>query len=260
MRSVGSSARRWTPPAGCRARRGRLRAVPSLIDDSGSDRGGELPGDATNRQPRRRGHRAGVGGRHHSAANSSSAARSTSTWKPTPRSRWSTRTARSSSSPAPSHPSETQDIVAHVLGISRPTTSPCSVCGWAVDSAARSSSHTAWPRSLRWVRRSPGGRSSLRAEPDAGHHDDREAGTPFSGLAGRWASTPTIGSARCAATLTSNGGWSLDLSEPVLARALCYPHLDNAYWIPDIAVHGRVAKMNQTSSTRSFPASAARRV
>ena len=35
------------------------------------------------------------------------------------------------------------------------------------------------------------------------------------------------------ATLTSDGGWSLDLSEPVLARALC--HIDNAYWIPDIA-------------------------
>src|SRR3546814_16128425 len=29
------------------------------------------------------------------------------------------------------------------------------------------------------------------------------------------------------ATLTSDGGWSLDLSEPVLARALC--HLDNSY-------------------------------
>ena len=49
------------------------------------------------------------------------------------------------------------------------------------------------------------------------------------------------------ATLTSNGGWSLDLSEPVLARALC--HIDNAYWIPDIEVHGRVAKTNRASNT-----------
>ena len=47
------------------------------------------------------------------------------------------------------------------------------------------------------------------------------------------------------ATLTSNGGWSLDLSEPVLARALC--HIDNAYWIPDITVHGRIAKTNRSS-------------
>lgn len=49
------------------------------------------------------------------------------------------------------------------------------------------------------------------------------------------------------ATLTSDGGWSLDLSEPVLARALC--HVDNAYWIPDVRLHGRIARTHKTSST-----------
>ncbi len=49
------------------------------------------------------------------------------------------------------------------------------------------------------------------------------------------------------ATLTSDGGWSLDLSEPVLARALC--HIDNAYWVPNIHVHGRIAKTHKTSQT-----------
>ena len=49
------------------------------------------------------------------------------------------------------------------------------------------------------------------------------------------------------ATLTSDGGWSLDLSEPVLARALC--HVDNAYWIPHVRVHGRVAHTHKTSQT-----------
>ena len=49
------------------------------------------------------------------------------------------------------------------------------------------------------------------------------------------------------ATLTADGGWSLDLSEPVLARALC--HIDNAYWVPHIEVHGRIAKTNKTSQT-----------
>ena len=49
------------------------------------------------------------------------------------------------------------------------------------------------------------------------------------------------------ATLTSDGGWSLDLSEPVLSRALC--HVENAYWIPDIRVQGRIAKTNKTSQT-----------
>src|SRR4051812_10366928 len=49
------------------------------------------------------------------------------------------------------------------------------------------------------------------------------------------------------ATLTADGGWSLDLSEPVLGRALC--HIDNAYWIPNIEVHGRISKTNKTSQT-----------
>ncbi len=49
------------------------------------------------------------------------------------------------------------------------------------------------------------------------------------------------------ATLTSDGGWSLDLSEPVLSRALC--HIDNAYWIPHVRVDGRVAKTHKTSQT-----------
>ena len=49
------------------------------------------------------------------------------------------------------------------------------------------------------------------------------------------------------AALTSDGGWSLDLSEPVLARALC--HVDNAYWIPHVRLHGRVAQTHKTSQT-----------
>ncbi|GAA4998875.1 xanthine dehydrogenase molybdopterin binding subunit [Streptomyces hyderabadensis] len=49
------------------------------------------------------------------------------------------------------------------------------------------------------------------------------------------------------ATLTADGGWSLDLSEPVLARALC--HIDNTYWIPNARVAGRIAKTNTVSNT-----------
>ncbi|MGO1948792.1 MAG: xanthine dehydrogenase molybdopterin binding subunit [Mycobacteriaceae bacterium] len=48
-------------------------------------------------------------------------------------------------------------------------------------------------------------------------------------------------------TITADGGWSLDLSEPVLARAMC--HIDNAYWIPDVACHGRIAQCHRTSQT-----------
>lgn len=49
------------------------------------------------------------------------------------------------------------------------------------------------------------------------------------------------------AQLTADGGWSLDLSEPVLTRAMC--HIDNSYWIPNIRAAGRVAKCHKTSQT-----------
>jgi xanthine dehydrogenase large subunit len=47
--------------------------------------------------------------------------------------------------------------------------------------------------------------------------------------------------------LTSDGGWSLDLSQPILDRALF--HLDNGYYIPAVDFTGRVAKTNVTSHT-----------
>ncbi len=47
--------------------------------------------------------------------------------------------------------------------------------------------------------------------------------------------------------LFSDGGWSLDLSLPVNDRALF--HLDNAYYIPHVRFEGRVCKTNVTSHT-----------
>ena len=47
--------------------------------------------------------------------------------------------------------------------------------------------------------------------------------------------------------LTSDGGYSLDLSFPVLGRALF--HIDNAYYLPNVEVRGRVAKTHMTSHT-----------
>ena len=84
------------------------------------------------------------------------------------------------------------------------------------------------------------------AQPHPGHDHDRQAARLPLGR-GRSGSTPTAGSRRSTATLTADGGWSLDLSEPVQARALC--HIDNAYWIPNIEAHGRIAKTNKTSQT-----------
>ncbi|MEO6569606.1 MAG: xanthine dehydrogenase molybdopterin binding subunit, partial [Opitutaceae bacterium] len=47
--------------------------------------------------------------------------------------------------------------------------------------------------------------------------------------------------------LISNGGWSLDLSQAIVDRALF--HLDNAYYLPTAKFSGRVAKTNLVSNT-----------
>ncbi len=49
------------------------------------------------------------------------------------------------------------------------------------------------------------------------------------------------------ATLVSRAGHSADLSGPVMTRALC--HFDNAYWLPDVAVHGYSGRTNTQSNT-----------
>jgi len=48
-------------------------------------------------------------------------------------------------------------------------------------------------------------------------------------------------------TLVSRAGHSADLSGPVMTRALC--HVDNAYWLPDVAAHGYSAMTNTQSNT-----------
>jgi xanthine dehydrogenase molybdopterin binding subunit/xanthine dehydrogenase small subunit len=50
-----------------------------------------------------------------------------------------------------------------------------------------------------------------------------------------------------AVDLYSDGGWSLDLSQPVLDRALF--HVDNGYYIPALRVTGLIAKTNVASNT-----------
>ena len=48
-------------------------------------------------------------------------------------------------------------------------------------------------------------------------------------------------------TMISNAGWSADLSGPVMTRALC--HFDNAYWLPEVRMHGHSARTNTQSNT-----------
>jgi xanthine dehydrogenase large subunit len=142
------------------------------------------------------------------------------------------------------HPSETQDIVAHVLGLpAHQVTVQCLRMGGGFGGkefqphglaaiAALGATLTGRPVLLR-----------LNRTQDITMTGKRH---PFLAT---WTVGFDAGNRVCAlrAELTSNGGWSLDLSEPVLARALC--HIDNAYWIPNIEVQGRIAKTNRASNT-----------
>jgi xanthine dehydrogenase large subunit len=47
--------------------------------------------------------------------------------------------------------------------------------------------------------------------------------------------------------LIANAGFSADLSPPVMTRAMC--HFDNAYWLPNVALHGYCARTNTQSNT-----------
>ena len=142
------------------------------------------------------------------------------------------------------HPSETQEIVAHVLGMpSHRVTVQCLRMGGGFGGkemqphglaavAALGAMLTGRPVRLRLNRTQDltmtGKRHPFHATWTAGFDDD-----------GRIVALAT--------TLTADGGWSLDLSEPVMGRALC--HVDNAYWIPHFVAQGRIAKTNKTSQT-----------
>jgi xanthine dehydrogenase large subunit len=142
------------------------------------------------------------------------------------------------------HPTETQDIVSHVLG--KPyheVTVQCLRMGGGFGGkemqphgyaaiAALGAVTTGRPVRLRFNRTQDITISGKRH----GFHALWKAG---------FAANGTIQA--LTATLTADGGWSLDLSEPVQGRALC--HIDNAYWIPNIEVHGRISKTNKTSQT-----------
>ena len=142
------------------------------------------------------------------------------------------------------HPSETQEIVAHVLDLhSHEVTVQCLRMGGGFGGkemqphgyaaiAALGATLTGRPVRLRLNRTQDMTMSGKRH----GFHARWRVGFDAHGRLHA-----------LDATLTADGGWSLDLSEPVLARALC--HIDNSYWIPNVRVDGRVAKTHKTSQT-----------
>lgn len=142
------------------------------------------------------------------------------------------------------HPSETQDIVAQVLGLSASeVTVQCLRMGggfggkemqphWLAAVAALGATLTDRPVRLRLNRT----QDMTMIGKRHGFHSTWRAGFTEDGKI-----------VALDATLTADGGWSLELSEPVLARALC--HIDNAYFVPNLQVAGRIAKTHKTSQT-----------
>src|SRR6476619_762384 len=142
------------------------------------------------------------------------------------------------------HPSETQEIVAHVLGLpSHEVTVQCLRLGGGFGGKEMQPHGFAAVAALGAVLTGRPVRLRLTRSQDLTMTGKRH------GFHIQWR-VAFDGSGRVQAldaTLTSDGGWSLDLSEPVLARALC--QVDNAYWIPHVRVHGRVAHTHKTSQT-----------
>ena len=142
------------------------------------------------------------------------------------------------------HPSETQEIVARVLGIAKNQVSvECLRMGgafggketqanpWAAVAAlgavkTKRPVHVRLPRLLDMVL--TGKRHPFLARWEAGF--DRRG---------------VIEALRL--QLFSDGGWSLDLSDPILSRALF--HADNAYYLPNVDLMGQVCKTHKTSQT-----------
>ena len=144
------------------------------------------------------------------------------------------------------HPSETQEIVARVLGL------PQARGGGAVPAHGRrlrrqgNAGQRAGPRWPRSAATKIGRPVRVRLDAPAGHGADRQA-PPVPRALPRRLRRPTARCARVAIELFSDGGWSLDLSFPVLGRAMFHP--DNCYHVPHMDVVGRVCRTHHVSHT-----------
>ncbi len=142
------------------------------------------------------------------------------------------------------HPSETQEIVAHVLGLpSHEVTVQCLRMGGGFGGKEMQPHGFAAIAALGAVLTGRPVRLRLSRAQDMTMTGKRH------GFHAAWrVAFDEHGRLQALdATLTADGGWSLDLSEPVLARALC--HVDNTYWIPNIRVAGRIARTHTVSNT-----------
>jgi xanthine dehydrogenase large subunit len=142
------------------------------------------------------------------------------------------------------HPSETQDVVARVLGMPRnQVTVECLRMGGAFGGKeVQANPYAAIAALGAWKTKRPV-RVRLTRELDFAITGKRH---PYLAkyVAG-FAPDGRLNAARI--QLFSDGGWSLDLSEPVMWRSMF--HIDNAYKLPAVEVVGRVCRTHKTSQT-----------
>jgi len=142
------------------------------------------------------------------------------------------------------HPSETQEVVARVLGLGRhQVTVECLRMGGAFGGKEVQANTWAAIAALgAWTTHRPV-RVRLTRALDIALTGKRH---PY--LARYQAGFSREGRIEALALeLYSDGGWSLDLSEPIMWRSLF--HCDNAYRLPAVEVTGRVCRTHKTSQT-----------
>ena len=142
------------------------------------------------------------------------------------------------------HPAETQEIVARVLGVARhQVTVECLRMGGAF--GGKEVQANAWAAIAAlgaWKTRRPV-RVRLTRELDMALTGKRH---PYlARYSAGFASDGRLEGVKIA--LYSDGGWSLDLSEPIIWRSLF--HCDNAYFLPAAELTGRVCRTHKTSQT-----------
>jgi xanthine dehydrogenase large subunit len=142
------------------------------------------------------------------------------------------------------HPAETQEIIARVLGLQRnQVTVECLRMGGAFGGKEVQANAWAAVAALGAWKTGRAVRVRLTRELDMALTGKRH---PYVvRYSAGFSSTGQIEALEVA--FFSDGGWSLDLSEPIMWRSLF--HCDNAYYLPNIEATGRICRTHKTSQT-----------
>jgi xanthine dehydrogenase large subunit len=142
------------------------------------------------------------------------------------------------------HPSETQEIIARVLGLQRnQVTVECLRMGGAFGGKEVQANAWAAVAALGAWKTGRPVRVRLTRELDMALTGKRH---PYLvRYSAGFSATGQIEALEIA--FFSDGGWSLDLSEPIMWRSLF--HCDNTYYLPNVEATGRVCRTHKTSQT-----------